>query len=99
LVSPLSSIDDKLQEPDTLIKGQLTLPGIEEPDPSDALTEEMREDIIKNITLKFDEEAEKKESDMEPPEYLQENANESADSSWEEMDDDEKYNWTKRTPA
>jgi hypothetical protein len=33
---------------------------------------------------------------MEPPEYLQENANESADSSWEEMDDDEKYEWAKK---
>ncbi len=88
--------DKKLQEPDTLIKGQLTLPGIEESEPSDALTKEMREDIIKNITLKFDERAEKIEDDMEPPDYLQESANESADSSWEEMDDDEKYEWAKK---
>ena len=40
-------------------------------------------------------EARSKHNDMEPPDYLEQQAQESIDDQWGQMDDDEKYNWAK----
>jgi hypothetical protein len=85
--------DEKLMKPDNLVEGQSTLPGIEEPTPSDALTKEMREGLTKTILDAFNEKAEATEGDMDPPEYLQESAQEQVEESWNEKDDEEKYHW------
>ena len=72
-----------------------SLPGIEPEKPSDRLTDDMREDIEKVIREAWHKEAEKTASDMEPPEYLKESAEESVGSYWDEQSDKDKLKWTK----
>lgn len=92
--------DSKLQNPDTSFsKEQMTLPGIEPKNPSDALTKEMRDHIVSTLTESFNEKAEKDAQDAEPPEYLGESAKESLSSMWGDMSDNEKYEWTKQSTS
>jgi hypothetical protein len=87
--------DSQLQEPSNLPPSeQGTLPGIEPVKPHEQLTEEMRKDIIEQIQTSFQEQAEKKASDMEPPDYLKDSVTEMIESDWEHnMDDKSKFNW------
>jgi hypothetical protein len=89
--------DSKLRHPDSgYDPNQLTLPGVEPRKPEDSLTADMRKEIIAHFTEAFDKEAENKSSDVEPPEYLKDSAKESLEESWSSMDDDDKYEWTKK---
>jgi hypothetical protein len=78
---------------------QMTLPGVEGPtiDPEVAtqLTEEMREQIEGVLAAKFEKQADADAPDMEPPSYLMQNAIEFAGESWNQMGDEEKYEWVK----
>jgi hypothetical protein len=72
-------------------------PGIEPEKPEDKLTPEMRSDIIKYFASEFNDKVDKKADDIfEVPPYLSEQANESLTDSWAQMDDEEKYQWTKQ---
>lgn len=82
--------DEKLTAPDNLDTDP-SLPGIEPKNPADALTEEMRDDIIATLTKAFNEAADKKESDMEAPEYLHESVNEWLPDAWDNKKDSDKF--------
>ena len=71
------------------------MPGIEATKPHELLTEAMREGVTKAISKAFDREAERKESDVEPPDYLAENLDETQGEYWDSMDDRDKFNWAK----
>ena len=85
--------EDKLDEPKGYSKDQLSFPGIEKKEPWEYLTAEMRIGLSKAILDAFESEARSKTQDMEPPDYLEQQAQESIDDSWSQMDDAEKYNY------
>jgi hypothetical protein len=77
-------------------KEQGTLPGIEPEDLSKRLTKEMRDELSKVLTEKFDEQAEKNSSDVEPPSYLADQAKEFMEENWEHnMSDADKFGFAK----
>src|SRR5262245_948498 len=86
--------DDKLQEPSMAPpKEQQSFAGMEPIDYSKQLTDEMRIGLITSLKVEFNKEAENKVSDMEPPEYLTETAQEYAGDAWNEMSDAKKFEW------
>ena len=85
----------ELMEPHGYNKDQLAFPGFKDKEPYEYLTDEMRKGLSKAILDAFNSEAESKQSDMEPPDYLEQQAQESIDDQWGQMDDDEKYKWAK----
>ena len=85
----------ELMKPHGFNKDQLALPGFKNKEPYEYLTDEMRKGLSKAILDAFEIEADSKQSDMEPPSYLEQQAQESIDDSWSQMDDDEKYKWAK----
>ena len=87
--------EDKLDEPKGYSKDQLSSPGIEKKEPWEYLTAEMRIGLSKAILDAFESEARSKTQDMEAPDYLEQQAQESIDDQWGQMDDDEKYKWAK----
>jgi hypothetical protein len=92
---PEITFDEKyLDKPDVLgSENQLSFPGIEPQKGSDFLTPKMREEIIKDLIAKFNEEAKSKAGDIEPPEYLSEEANTNVHEAWNGMDEDEQFNY------
>lgn len=72
---------------------QMNMPGIEPQKPSDRLTEDMRQEIIADLTKAFNKKADDRQSDMEPPDYLSESVDEYLDSSWGEMTDKQKFEY------
>ena len=91
--------DDMLMHPTTLIEGQGTLPGIEEIVASSALSVEMRDEIEDALSKAFNKRAEDIELDMEPPDYLGELVEQYQEESWDNKDDDDKFNWTKNNTS
>ncbi len=88
--------DAKLQEPSNLPPPeQGTLPGIEPPDASAQLTQEMRDGLTKAIEDAFDKEAQTKSESLEPPDYLAESVDEYIKQAWAEKSDGEKFEWVK----
>lgn len=85
--------NDKLREPSTFSKEQLLLPGIEQVDPSSALSVEMRDEIEKALIDAFNEKAEKNSQELDPPDYIYESVEEYQRDSWDNMSDREKYRW------
>ena len=85
----------ELMEPHGYNKDQLAFPGFKDKEPYEYLTDEMRKGLSKAILDAFETEADSKQSDMEPPDYLEQQAQESIDDQWGHMDDDEKYKWAK----
>jgi hypothetical protein len=85
--------DDKLTEPEGFDPAQMELPGIDATKPHELLTDAMREGLTKAISKAFDREAERRESDIEPPGYLAENLDETQGEYWDSMDDASKYKW------
>jgi hypothetical protein len=88
--------DTKLTEPHGFDPAQPTLPGIPEIKPHEHLTEEMRDGLTKTLERAFDREAESRESDIEPPDYLSESAQQYQGDYWDQLDDEGKYEWAKR---
>lgn len=85
--------ESKLQEPDNVIKGQMTLPGIEPQDGAASLTQDMRDDIKDQLTEAFWDKAEEEQDKLQPPDYLSDSAKEMLDTDWGEMSDSEKFDW------
>jgi len=82
--------DNMLKEPQGYDPAQGTLPGIEEEDPSQRLTQAMRDRIEKRIIKAFDEKAESNAQDMDAPSYLADNVSEYQDEYWDQKSDREK---------
>jgi hypothetical protein len=89
--------DKELQEPSNLPPpGQGTLPGIEPSKPEEQLTQDMRDGLEKAINKAFDKEGDDKQGSMDPPEYLNESAQEFVGEDWDSnMSDKEKFKWVK----
>jgi hypothetical protein len=89
--------DSELQEPTNLPPPeQGTLPGIEPAKPEAQLTEEMRDDLTKLIEKAFDKKADAISGEMDPPDYLQDNAKEFAGENWDHgLSDKQKFEWIK----
>jgi len=82
--------DDKLQRPNNIDPHQKTLPGIEEPDYSKRLTEEMRSEITDKLSREADTYAENAAADMDPPDHLAESVEEYQGEVWDQKEDSEK---------
>jgi len=92
----ISFDDDKLQHPEGYDPAQMTLPGIEPKKPEEMLTEDMRDDITKALTDVFNKKADNMQGDMDPPDYLHDNAAEFAAEDFEHnMKDSAKFEWVK----
>lgn len=92
---PEIEFDEKyLDKPDNLPnEGQLQLPGIEPQKGADFLTDKMREEITKDLITAFNEEAKSRAENMDPPDYLNEQAHESVQEAWGSMDEDEQFKY------
>ena len=95
----ISFLNGELMHPDMpgFDPAQATLPGIEPKQEYSALTDKMREEITKDMTEAFHAKAEDLLSSgkIEPPAYLEESAADSVHESWENMDDDAKFEYAK----
>ena len=82
--------DDKLAEPTGYDPAQGTLPGIAPIEPSDFLTQDMRDRIEKKMVKAFDDKANEQAGEMDPPSYLADSVDEYMDEYWSSKDDSEK---------
>jgi hypothetical protein len=106
-VDPLIQFNkDALQHPtdlnpDTHNPDQMAIPGIEPRivAPQDHLTQDMRDGLVAYFTKEFNAAVEKKSGDVETPDYLSENVKESLADAWAQMDDTEKFSWTKQNTS
>jgi len=80
---------------------QLAMPGITPPTDilENHLTPEMRADITTYFMNQFNDKVEKDAEKIDAPDHLSENVTESLESAWAEMDDNEKYEWTKHNTS
>jgi hypothetical protein len=72
---------------------QPTLPGIPEAPP---LTDDRRQEIIDALTEGFNDEAESKAQDMDPPSHIADSVSEYQSEYWSSMSDEDKYDWAER---
>jgi hypothetical protein len=81
----------KLPEPEgwKFSEKEPSLPGIEPP--SHEMPEAMTEAINAKVVEAFNKQAEKMSSDLEPPEYLTESAQEFLEEGWEQMTNKQKF--------
>jgi hypothetical protein len=86
---------DKLQQPIGYDPAQQSFPGIEAVKPEDYLTEEMRDGIEKAINEAFNKKADDVSSEMDAPDYLHDNVKEFMEQSWDDKDDEDKFNYAK----
>jgi hypothetical protein len=84
--------EDKLTAPKGWVE-EPTLPGIEPEKPSSKLTKEMRSAIEAKLVKAFNDEADNKVSDTEPPEYLKDNIEDYQSDYWDSKTDKEKFEW------
>lgn len=88
--------DTKLEKPPGFDPSQLHLPGIEKPYYPSLLTEEMRGEIEAKLVKAFNNEAESRAPDMEPPSHLSEYVDEYQGDYWQGMEDRERFRWAER---
>lgn len=95
---PKITFDEKyLDKPDNFVhEGQPSFPGIEPQNPASFLTEKMRADIVQALTEKFNDDAKDKASNMEPPDYLDEQAQENVQGAWDNMSEEEQLDYAKK---
>jgi hypothetical protein len=92
---------DALSKPDNLNPDfhpdQMPLPGIDAPNPkpSDSFTATIENDLRAAFIEAFNQKAEKLASNESAPDYLSDTAHESVQEQWNNMSDDEKFEWTK----
>jgi 8-oxo-dGTP pyrophosphatase MutT (NUDIX family) len=67
--------------------------GFEDIQPAKLLDEDMRADLIAALVKAFNDKAEKKSYDIEPPEYLKEGVDEQLDDYWGQMEDTQKFQY------
>jgi len=82
--------DDKLLSPNNIDPRQMDLPGIDKPDYSKSLTEDMRDQIISALTEASNKKADDDADDMEPPDYLGEQVEEYQQEYWDQKEDEDK---------
>lgn len=90
---PDIDFDDRLlREPsDAPAKEQILLPGFEEVDLAEHLTESMRKELVKRLTKAFNNEAEDLAERAEPPDYLRESVEEFQAEYWSSLSERERY--------
>jgi hypothetical protein len=79
---------DKLKD-----ETQPSLPGLEAPSP---LSETAQQEITDALTKSFNDEAESKAQDEDPPQYIADSVSEYQDEYWSSMEDEQKYDWAER---
>ena len=85
---PEVTIDlDKLKD-----DAQPSLPGLE----AEPLTDEAQQGITDALVSAFNDKAEGKAQDADPPDYISESVSEFQSEYWSGMDDDQKYQWAER---
>jgi GNAT superfamily N-acetyltransferase len=84
--------DAKLTEPEGFDPRQQTLPGIEPIKPHEALTQDMRDGIEKELVKSFTKQAESDESDIDPPDFSDSVADYQGEY-WDSMSDRDRYRW------
>jgi hypothetical protein len=72
------------------------LPGIEAEQGHKLLTDEMRSEIEKVLTKAFDKEGDDVAGKLDVPDWVAENADEQLGESWGQMEESEKFEWTKQ---
>jgi hypothetical protein len=72
---------------------QQTLPGIEPIEPHELLNDDVRSEIEKALSNKFDSEAQDKAGDMDPPDYVSENVGEYQNDYWDSMSERDRFRW------
>jgi hypothetical protein len=82
--------DSKLLQPTNASPGQGELPGIEPPDLSKRLTQDMRDQLESEMIAAFNKQAEKDAGDAEPPDYLGDSVSEYQGEVWDNMSDRER---------
>jgi hypothetical protein len=94
---PAITFDDKyLDKPDNFAhEGQMSFPGIEPQNPADFLTPKMREEITNALLEKFEEEAKSKAENIDPPDYLNEEAQTNVQEAWGSMSDEDQFEYAK----
>jgi hypothetical protein len=95
---PEITFDEKyLDKPDNFVhEGQPSFPGIEPQNPADFLTPKMRDDIVQALTEKFNDDAKDKAGKMDPPDYLEEQAQENNQDAWDNMGEEEQFDYAKK---
>jgi lambda family phage portal protein len=89
--------NDKLKEPSNAPPPeQMNLPGIDAPDLSAHLTDDIRDQITDVLTKAFNDKAEHDADDAEPPDYLADSVAEYQQEYWDSMDDEERYRQAER---
>jgi hypothetical protein len=86
--------DDELTKPTDLVydpEKQGVFPGMEAPNASNHFTQEMRDDLEQRLKEEFDSVATNKAGNMDAPDYLNEQAEESLGEYWDQMDDESKF--------
>jgi hypothetical protein len=86
--------DGLLTKPAGYDPAQATLPGIEKIEPHEMLTEDMRTEIAVALTKAFEKRADDVANDLEPPDYLADQAKEQVKEGWDSMSDSDKFAWT-----
>ena len=84
---------DDVLEPTNFDPNQETLPGIEPLKPSDYLTHEMRDKLESVIHKAWKDRVLEVQQDLEPPEHIKENAEESLNQAWSSMEDEQKFQY------
>jgi hypothetical protein len=82
--------DDKMLHDALADPSQETLPGIEPPDLSKRLTQDMRVRLTRRMVAAFDKKAEENADDVEPPSYLAESVSEYQADYWNGKSDSDK---------
>jgi hypothetical protein len=83
---------DELKSPDP---AQINLPGFETVEGHELLTDDMRAKIEKMLEKAFDKKGDNEAGSMDVPQWVSENAAESAGEGFGQMDDDDKFAWAK----
>jgi hypothetical protein len=92
----ISFDDDNLKNPSNAPSpDQGTLPGIEEEDLSQRLTEEMRDELTKVISDAFDSHSQTVSENLDPPEYIYDSIDDYQSDYWESMDDRSRFAWAR----
>jgi len=91
--------DAALVKPEGFDPDQQTLPGIDPLQPHEMLNEDMRKEITETLLPAFEKQSEKVASDLEPPDYLMDNAKEYLGESWSTMEDSEKFEFVSNSTS
>lgn len=93
---PEVEFDDKKLAAIIVDPAQLELPYLGEGNPADVLTSDMRDDITKALVDAFNVTADQNRNDVEPPDYLAENIDDTMEEYWDSYDERERFRIAER---